>query len=130
MFAEYNPNPRNKRVGDCVVRALSKVLNKTWQEVYIDLAVEGYKAADMPSANHVWGAYLEKQGYEKKILSDRCPDCYTVADFCNEHKTGYYVLATGSHVVAVIDGFYFDAWDSGEEVPTFYYERKQENESK
>lgn len=129
MFAEYNPNPRNKRVGDCVIRALAKACKKTWQEIYIDLAIEGYKAADMPSANHVWGAYLEKQGFKKKVLPDRCPDCYTVADFSNDHKTGYFVLATGSHVVTVVDGFYFDTWDSGAEVPTFYYERVQGNES-
>lgn len=123
MYTQYNPNSQNRRVGDCVVRALSKVLNKTWGEVYIDLAVAGYKVADMPSANYVWGKYLEDNGYTKKVLPDKCPDCYTVEDFCRDHNQGYFVLATGSHVIAVIDGYYFDSWDSGQEVPVYYYEK-------
>lgn len=125
MYTQYNPNPQNRRVGDCVVRALSKVLGKTWNEVYIDLAVAGYKVADMPSANYVWGKYLEDNGFVKKVLPDKCPDCYTVEDFCRDHNQGTFVLATGSHVIAVIDGYYFDSWDSGQEVPVYYYEKSE-----
>ena len=33
MYSYYNPNPiKNKRVGDCVVRALSKATGKSWEE--------------------------------------------------------------------------------------------------
>jgi hypothetical protein len=77
----------------------------------------------MPTANHVWGAYLEEHGYKRVNLPDKCPDCYTVEQFCKNHQQGYYLLATGSHAVTVIDGFYFDAWDSGQEVPIYYFER-------
>ena len=126
MYAEYNPNPKKRLVGDCVIRALAKLLSKSWDEVYIDLAVYGYKAADMPSANHVWGKYLEDNGYRKTLLPDTCPDCYTIEQFCRDHNPGYYLVATGSHVVAVIDGFYFDAWDSGQEIPAYFYERKEQ----
>lgn len=124
MYVEYNPNPKGRRAGDCVVRALSKILSKTWEEVYIELCLFAYKKADMPTANHVWSAYLEEHGYKRVILPDTCPDCYTVEQFCKDHRQGYYLLATGSHAVAEIDGFYFDAWDSGQEVVIYYFERK------
>jgi hypothetical protein len=40
-----------------------------------------------------------------------------------KHLPQVYVLGTGSHAVAVVDGFYYDAWESGREQPIFYYEK-------
>lgn len=51
----------------------------------------------------------------------------TVKDFCKENPIGTYILAISGHVVAVIDGDYFDTWDSGEEIPIYYW--KKENEA-
>ena len=126
MYSEYNPNPKGRRAGDCVIRAICKLMQKTWGEVYIELCLLGYKMADMPTANHVWGRYLESNGYIRRTLPDTCPECYTVEDFCRDHKEGYYILATGEHAIAVIDSIYFDAWDSGQEVPVYYFERRKE----
>ena len=58
------------------------------------------------------------------IIPNTCPDCYTIADFCNDHPYGTYILATGTHVVAVIDGDYYDTWDSGNEIPIFYWQKE------
>jgi hypothetical protein len=33
------------------------------------------------------------------------------------------VIGTGTHVVAVIGGDYYDTWDSGEKVVLYYFER-------
>jgi len=33
-FIYYNPNPERKLVGDCVIRAISKVTNQTWEDTY------------------------------------------------------------------------------------------------
>ena len=38
---------------------------------------------------------------------------------------GTYVLATNNHVVAVVDGNYYDTWDSGDETPIYVW-RKEE----
>lgn len=123
MFIKYNPNPKGDRVGDCTVRAISKLLEQDWDRTYIDLCVQGYAMKDMPSSNSVWGEYLINRNYIRKVIQNTCPDCYTIKDFCNEHKQGAFLLCTGTHVVTVIDGDYFDTWDSGDEVPIFYYER-------
>lgn len=124
MYEFYNPNPTGKRVGDCVIRGISKVTGQTWGETYMDICMTGYQMSDMPSSNAVWASYLHSKGFERHTIPDTCPDCYTVTDFCEEHPEGIYILGTGTHVVAVEDGDYYDAWDSGCETPIYYWERK------
>ena len=120
-FLMLNPNPKNARVGDCVIRALSIATRKSWEDIYTALAVYGFMLCDLPSSNAVWGQYLKDLGYERKIVIDTCPDCYTVKDFCRDNPSGTFILGTGTHVVAVVNGNYCDTWDSGDEVPIYYW---------
>lgn len=122
MYVYFNPNPKDKLVGDCVIRGISKVTGLSWDEVYLGICMSGYESKDMPSSNDVWGSFLLSKGFKRNLLPDTCPYCYTVKDFCNDHQVGIFLLATGSHVVAVEDGDYYDAWDSGNEVPMYYWE--------
>ena len=124
MYRQYNPNPNGIFVGDCVIRAISKLLDIPWEKVYVDLALQGYVMGDMPSSNAVWGAYLRRQGFSRETLPNTCPDCYTVKQFCREHPEGDYLLCTGSHVVAIQNGDYYDSWDSGQEIPIYYFKRR------
>lgn len=126
MWKAYNPNPNGARVGDCVIRALSKALDKSWEDTYLELCMCGLRLCDMPSANHVWGAYLKEQGYTRHILPDTCSDCYTVRDFCAEHPKGTYILSLNGHVICVNDGDYYDSWDSGDEVPIYFWKEAEQ----
>ena len=126
MFRVYNPNPTGKNVGDCTVRALTKGLGRSWEEIYTALALQVYLMGDLPSANAVWGAYLRQQGWTRRIIPDTCPDCYTVADFTAVHPRGTYILALSGHVVCVSEGDLWDSWDSSGEVPLYYWERNEQ----
>lgn len=124
----YNPNPDGKRVGDCVIRAICAVTGQDWDETYTAVALQGYILKDMPSANHVWRAYLKSRGFKRAIIPDTCPDCYTVNDFADERPEGAYVLGTGNHAVAVVSGEVWDSWDSRGEIPImFYFKEEQQN---
>ena len=123
-FVYTNPNPKNKEVGDCTIRAISLALDQSWEDTYLDLCLKGYTLADMPSSNEVWGAYLIDKGWKYYRLQDNCPFCYTIEDFCNEHPKGIFIVATGSHVVCIKDGTYFDIWDSGKKIPLFYFAKE------
>ena len=123
MYEYFNPNPKNKRVGDCVVRALCKALDQDWKETLLQLFTYAYYMADMPSSNAVWGSYLRNKGFVQLSIPNSCPDCYTIKDFCIDHPYGTYVVATGTHTVCIENGTYFDSWDSGDEVIAFYFRR-------
>lgn len=122
----FNPNPEGKRVGDCAVRALCKALDRDWEQVYTGLCLEGFALGDMPSADRAWGAYLRRHGFRRHALPETCPDCYTVADFAQEHPQGLYILALNSHVVCLLDGCWHDTWDSGDKTPLYYWTKEED----
>ena len=124
MFVYYNPNPLGLSVGDCTIRAISCALDIPWEQTYTLLAQLGYEMRDMPSSNRVWAELLKINGFKKYQLPDTCPSCYTIRDFCHDYPIGTYVVGTGEHVVCVINGNYFDSWDSGNEIPIYYFERR------
>ena len=78
----------------------------------------------MPSSDTVWGHFLYRCGFEPFILPESCPECITIEHFTRMFPYGTYIIGTGSHAVAVIDGNYYDSWDSGSEVPTFFWKIK------
>ena len=124
-YVQYNPNPRKRNnVGDCTVRSVSKALGIPWETAFIDLMMQAYEMGDMPSSNLVMSAFLHSKGFSRHVVDDLCPDCYTIKDFANEHPQGTYILGTGTHVVCVVDGDYYDSWDSGDEIPVYYYEKE------
>ena len=121
MWVRLNANPANRRVGDCVVRAISVATGRPWVEVYDDLHAIGRVLYDMPSSNALWGEYLYRMGFEPFILPGACPECVTVREFARRFPRGRYIIGTGKHAVAVINGNYYDTWDSGGEIPEYFF---------
>lgn len=124
MFKYYNANPVNNYVGDCVVRAISTLTGKDWMTTKIEIFIESCLMYDISTSNKVWNNYLKKQGYSRFVIPNTCPYCYTVKQFCKDHPYGKYLLALDGHVVAVIDGDYYDTWDSGNEVPIYFWKKE------
>ena len=124
MWMRCNPNPMRKEVPDCVVRALTIALDQKWTDIYDDLCRLGRTEYNMPSADAVWGKYLYYHGFEPFLLPQSCPQCLTIRMFCYYFPKGTYIIGTGSHAVAVIDGDYYDSWDSGDEIPSFFWRVK------
>ena len=125
MYSYFNPNPQGNKVGDCVIRAIAKALDMSWEDVYLELTIQGYMMGDLLSSNGVWDAYLKGKGFVREIIPFECPDCYGLLEFANEHSEGTYVVGTGSHAICVRDGVIYDAWNSSNEIPIYYY-RKEE----
>lgn len=125
MWIKYNPNPTGRSVGDCSVRAIAKALNIDWEEAYILITSNGFNMGDMPSSDSVWGSVLRERGFYKKAISNYCPNCYTVNDFCHDNPVGTFVLGFGGHVATVVDGDLYDSWDSSREIPIYVWYRKE-----
>lgn len=123
-WIRFNPNPVNARVEDCAQRAIAAALDVDW-DTASDLIYE--MAKGMGTTTHddaAWGAVLRRAGFVRAVIPNRCPDCYTVSDFCRDHPRGVYVLKLSGHVATVIDGHVYDTWDSSAEIPTYYWHRR------
>lgn len=132
MFVFFNVNPDKKTTTDCVIRAVSFVTGLDWEATFMGVAIECMIHHDMPEYNYVWAGFLRKRGFKRYLIPDTCPICYTVKDFCRDHPEGTYLLVilsyaqnASGHVVAVKDGNYYDIWDSGNEVPSYYWVKEE-----
>lgn len=125
MWIKYNANPISNRVEDCGIRAVSTALGVSWDDAFDMLAHNAKQMGNVMHSNAVIGSVLRQHGFNRGIIPNDCPDCYTIEDFCNEYPRGVYVVGTGTHVVAVIDGNVFDTWDSSNETPLYFWYRKE-----
>lgn len=121
MYKYYNSNPVKNRTEDCSVRALSKILNISWDEAFDILSDLAKDMGVMPSDKSAISAALRMNGFYRENLPNFCPNCYSIRDFVRDNPVGRYVLCTDNHVVAAINGTYFDSFDSGDEIPIFYW---------
>lgn len=121
-WIKTNPNPLGKEAPDCVIRALCIALDCSWYQIYDDLCRLGREECSMPSADAVWGKYLYLKGFTPFQLHRSCPDCITIGEFAERFPEGIYIIGTGSHAVAIMDGRYYDSWDSGNEIASFFWQ--------
>ena len=124
-YVAFQNNPLNKSVGDCTVRAISLATNQSWDDVYWGLCEQGFEMGDMPSSNAVGGEYLKKLGFNRYAINSACPSCYKISDFAKDHPRGTFIVGTGTHLAAVINGTVYDAWDSSSEVPIYFYRKER-----
>lgn len=123
-YEYFNPNPAGRRVGDCAVRAVAKALNTDWETAYSLIAKNGFYMCDMPSSDSVWGAVLRQHEFNKHIVPNMCPDCYTAMEFVDDHNKGIYVIGFGGHVATAINGVLYDSWNSSNEIPIYYWTKE------
>ena len=123
MYIQYKNNPCWKDNGDCVIRAISIATGKEWYQVYAGLCVQGRIDCGFGNFNEVWSNYLVYLGFSRHGLPYN--PVYTVEDFAADHPHNTFILGTGSHAVAVIDGNWIDSWNSGGEIPKYYFEKER-----
>lgn len=124
MWVRCNPNPVGRETGDCVIRAIAIATDQSWREAYWALCELGAIQGDLPNNNAVWGTYLRERGGKQFLLPESCPSCITVRAFCERYPEGVYVIGTGDHAIAVIDGDWYDLYDSGSFTPTYFWKVK------
>jgi hypothetical protein len=124
-FKRYNAHPDGSDIDDCVIRAIATFYDISWEWAYLMVIIQGYKMHLFPTnRNDVWGTMLHERGCEFHYVPNMCPNCITVEKFANDHPKGRYILGTTTHAIAVIDGVYYDTWDSGQEYPVYYFKMR------
>lgn len=105
MYRYYNANPRGRHISDCVIRAISLLTNREWEEVSNEL---NYLASDD-------GYLLSDVAFVEDYLDDRynreCHYSKTVGEFAKEYPYGKYAITMNGHITALIDGVIYDTFD-------------------
>ena len=124
-YKYYNPNPDAKpgkkwHRDDCVIRAFTCALNKSWTNTYKDLCEVGLRYFDIPLSHRVIEAYAKMNGMTKVSL----PNYLTLKEFARTHD-GTFICNIHSHLVCVKENMIWDAWDCGNyKVKTYYVKNK------
>ena len=88
-YKYYQPNKKDlkDKYDDCVVRALTKVLDKDWLEVFDDLVKYAREIQCMPNSKQCYEQYLKDNGFVYVGISNKKGSKRpTVAQFAKEHK--------------------------------------------
>ena len=127
-FVYFQPNDKDIKdtVGDCQIRALAKALDKSWLEVFdiITPICREQQVMDIFSCDlNKTKEAMAKLGFQYTgITNKKGTKRPTVDEFAKSHKQGRYICTVAHHAVAVVDGKYYDTWDSGYKSLYGYYE--------
>ena len=124
-YRYYNPNPTGTNTEDCQIRAVTKALGVDWDTAYLALAMQGFIIKREQTSKETMWAYLQGKGFARYALPDTCPACYTVSMFAEDHPKGTFILGTSDHIVTVVDGDWWDSFDSGDRTPVFVWVREE-----
>lgn len=123
-FKNHNANPKNKKVADCVIRAISFGTGKSWEDTFMGLVDIALKKKCVPNEKVAYVPYMEENGFNpRKIVLNEFRKKPTVNSFCRDNKKGTYVLSVANHLVVVKDGYFYDTWDCGDKTVYKYWER-------
>ncbi|MBO5388391.1 MAG: hypothetical protein J6A59_09655 [Lachnospiraceae bacterium] len=114
MYVNYNVNPKKKKTGDCVVRAVAVATGLGWDESFKLLTEAAFRLKTVPDETEAVHDVLMRLGFkEGKIRVPKGSKRPTVAQFAQMHPDWYAVLRVSHHLVATGRGNYVDIWDSG-----------------
>ena len=107
---KLNVNPRKIKTSDCVIRAIAFALDKTWDEVFQELAKIAFKQKRMLNSKEVYEKYLEQQGwqkckqprdyYNKKYTVDEWMQEMTSHELCQGKFGNKVIISVANHVTA------------------------------
>lgn len=72
-YKYYQPNKKDlkDKYDDCVVRALTKVLDKDWLEIFDDLVKYAREIQCMPNSKQCYEQYLKDNGFVYVGISNK-----------------------------------------------------------
>lgn len=107
MYKYYNANPLGRIVNDCTVRAISLATERSWDDIYKELAeysrLQGITFSEIEFINQ----YLAER-YERYCDVNRIT---TLQDFLNLNVPGRWLVTMSGHITCVIDGICYDTFD-------------------
>lgn len=116
VYQYYQPNKMDLKdqYGDCVIRALTKAMDLEWLEVFDQMQPLSRELQVPFNCKPCYEKYITSKSFSYVGVSNKKGSKRpTVKQFANQHREGVYILRVAHHLVTVVDGIYYDTWDSG-----------------
>lgn len=104
-YKYHNANPHKRHIDDCVIRAISILTNRSWNDVYEELGNLANKDSMMMDSVIFVEKYLDSKYLRK------CHYSKTLEEFVKEFPKGKYAVTMNGHITAVIDGVIYDTFN-------------------
>lgn len=110
---KLNLNPKGKKTGDCVIRAIAYATEQPWDKVYKDLCDIGFNMKRLPNEKQVYEKYLEQLGWQKQKQPRHSDNSkYCVYEFTEYHiVSGKVIISVANHLTVVDNYEIVDTWD-------------------
>ena len=111
-FHFHNENPKGRRTGDCVIRAIARASGDSWDDTLTGLFKVALRVKSELAWKDCYEKYLAEQGWTK-VKQPRKADGskYTVKEWAEIHQDGNYIIRAAHHMTCIIDGKCNDIWN-------------------
>lgn len=125
-YINYNANPKNKKAGDCVIRAIARATNQSWDTVYAALCELGAKYKLMPNSKRTFEKYLDSLNFTKHPQPRKDDGTkYTVREMSKFISAGIIAVVQVANHTTVIEGdTLYDTWDCRDYTVLNFYTRR------
>ena len=113
MYVFENLHPQNKRVGDCVKRALTKATGENYNEISKQLnRIKRELGEKSYNSNKVWKEFIKRKGWQEMTFQAVKGESRENGNsFCRHFKNGTYVLRMAKHLTCCKNGVIYDTWN-------------------
>ena len=122
-FYKQNINPKNKRTGDCVIRALAGASGKPYKQVSEELFELWMKTGYCFNDKHTYEKWLENNGFVKMKQPRKWDNTKYLVREIDEliGSEDVVVISVANHLTYVEDDTVFDLWDCRNKTIGNYY---------
>ena len=117
-YYEYeNLNPKGKLVGDCVVRAIAKVCNQSWEVTIREMTELGIKHGMVLNDKKLYPLYLKSKGFAQMKEPRKIDNTkMSIKEWLDSngylwHNCKIVVNVGSHHLSCIIDEKIHDTWD-------------------
>ena len=122
-YENKNVNPKNRKTGDCVVRAIAWASGTPYVEVYKDLFEISLKTGYILNEKRTYEKLLEVYGfvkYQQPRKHDNSKFAIAEIDKLISNKD-VAIVSCANHLTCVLDGYLVDTWDCRHKTIGNYY---------
>lgn len=117
LYVHYQPNPFGRSTTDCSIRAISKIMECSWDEALDVIVKYAKKYKDQTNCSTNLNTLLyEELGMHVFEPKKRI----TFEKFAKLHPEGTFALNSVGHICACVNGKLYDSWDSSRNKVEYY----------